>query len=100
MQDHDRFYYNIFAIMEEIPAGCVAAYGQLARLAGQPKHARLVGRALHEAGYYGDFPCHRVVGHNGRLAPDFEEQRSLLEAEGVTFLKNGNVDMKKHQWKE
>ncbi len=100
MQDHDHFYYNIYAIMEEIPAGKVASYGQLARLAGQPKHARLVGRALHEAGSYGDFPCHRVVGHNGRLAPDFTDQHARLEAEGVTFLKNGNVDMKHHQWKE
>lgn len=99
MMDTEAFFYNIYAIMEEIPEGNVVTYGQLAKLAGREKNARLVGRALHCADMYGDYPCYRVVGHDGRTAPDFDAQRSLLEAEGVTFLKNGHVDLKKHQWR-
>ena len=45
------------------------------------------------------FPCHRVVNSQGRTAPDWAEQRFLLEAEGVEFKPNGRVNMKKYQWK-
>ena len=38
------------------------------------------------------------LNSQGRLAPCWAEQRALLEAEGVTFRKNGCVDMKKCQW--
>ena len=51
------------------------------------------------AEYYGKYPCHRVVNSAGRLAPGFDEQqRSLLENEGVEFKENGCVDMKKYGW--
>ena len=90
--------YEILSAVEEIPAGKVASYGQVARLIGREKNARLVGRVLSLSQYYGDYPCHRVVNHAGRLAPGFTEQRRLLEAEGVRFLSNGYVDMKNCQW--
>ena len=60
---------------------------------------RLVGKVLSRAEYYGAYPCHRVVNHAGRLVPGWQEQRRLLEAEGITFRPNGCVDMKKWQWK-
>jgi methylated-DNA-protein-cysteine methyltransferase-like protein len=47
---------------------------------------------------YGEYPCHRVVNHTGRLAPHFYDQKERLLAEGVTFRSNGCVDMKKHRW--
>lgn len=94
----ERLVYGILSAVEEIPAGCVASYGQIATLIGRERNARLVGRVLSMAEYYGDYPCHRVVNHAGRLAPGFVQQRALLEAEGVTFLLNGCVDMKLHQW--
>lgn len=90
--------YEILSVVEEIPAGRVASYGQIARLVGRERNSRLVGRVLRESERYGDYPCHRVVNHAGRLAPQFFEQRALLEAEGVTFLPNGCVDMKRHRW--
>ena len=61
--------YQILSVVEEIPEGYVATYGQVARLIGREKNARLVGRVLSMAEYYGDYPCHRVVNHAGRLAP-------------------------------
>ena len=85
-------------MVEEIPEGNVATYGQIARLIGREKNSRLVARVLSHAEYYGEFPCHRVVNHMGRMAPGWREQRFLLEDEGVTFKENGCVDMKKYQW--
>lgn len=92
--------YEILSVVAEIPAGCVASYGQIARLIGREKNSRLVGAVLSEADRYGDYPCHRVVNHAGRLAPNFPDQRALLTEEGVAFRDNGCVDMKKHQWNE
>lgn len=96
----EEFLYSVFSIIEEIPYGCVATYGQIASLMGREKNARMVGKALHYAELYGHFPCHRVVNHTGRLVPHWIEQRSLLEKEGVSFKKNGMVDLKKCRWKE
>ena len=90
--------YEILSAVEEIPEGRVASYGQIARLIGREKNSRLVGKVLSRAELYGDYPCHRVVNHAGRLAPHFPEQRERLEREGVTFCQNGCVDMKKHRW--
>ncbi len=80
---NEDLIYEILSVVEEIPAGCVATYGQIARLIGREKNARLVGKALSQAQYYGDYPCHRVVNHAGRLVPGWPEQGQLLQAEGV-----------------
>ncbi len=90
--------YLIYSIVEEIPEGSVATYGQIAKLIGKEKNARLVGHALKMSFCYGNFPCHRVVNHAGRLVPGWEEQKILLENEGVTFKDDFHVDLKKHKW--
>ena len=95
----ESFLYLIYSIVEEIPEGFVATYGQIAELAGYNRNSRMVGRALKFAGLYGDFPCHRVVNSVGRLVVGWKEQRLLLEVEGIIFKENGNVDLKKCQWK-
>ncbi len=90
--------YEILSVVEEIPAGKVASYGQIAKLIGREKNARLVGKVLGMAEYYGDYPCHRVVDHARRLAPHFREQRELLLEEEVEFKDATHVDMKKCRW--
>ncbi len=97
---NEELIYEILSVVEEIPEGKVASYGQIARLTGWDKNARLVGKVLSCAEYYGNYPCHRVVNHAGRTAPHFMEQRKLLLEEGVIFKENGCVDMGKCQWKE
>ena len=94
----ESLIYEILSVVGEIPYGRVASYGQIARLIGRERNPRLVGRVLSMAERYGDYPCHRVVNHAGRLAPYFHEQEPRLREEGVGFLPNGNVDMKRYQW--
>lgn len=90
--------YEILSVVEEIPEGCVATYGQIARLIGRDRNSRLVGKVLSMAEYYGQYPCHRVVNHAGRPAPGWREQEELLREEGVELKRNGCVDLKKYQW--
>ncbi len=94
----EELIYEILSVVEEIPPGRVASYGQIARLIGRPKNARLVGKVLSMAEFYGRYPCHRVVNSVGRPAPGFAEQKSLLQAEGVNFKDNGCVNTKEFQW--
>ena len=61
--------YEVLSVVEEIPEGRVATYGQIARLTGRDRNARLVGKILSMSEYYGQYPCHRVVNHAGRTAP-------------------------------
>lgn len=95
----NELIYEILSVVEEIPEGKVASYGQIARLIGREKNSRLVGRVLSMAEYYGTYPCHRVVNHAGRLAPHFRGQKELLLDEGIEFKDNNHVNMKKHQWR-
>lgn len=90
--------YEILSVVEEIPKGSVATYGQIAKLIGRDKNSRLVGKVLGMSQYYGNYPCHRVVNHAGRLAPGWTEQRFLLQNEGVTLKNENHVDLKRFQW--
>ena len=91
-----------YDIVCHIPAGTVATYGQVARLAGMPRCARTVGYAM--AGCTDpSVPCHRVVDRFGGTKACFDTfapgtQRALLEAEGVTFRLDGTVDLGQCQW--
>ena len=96
----ENLIYEILSVVEEIPEGRVATYGQIARLIGREKNARLVGKVLSRAGYYGKYPCHRVVNHAGRLAPGWPEQKDLLRQEGVSLKNENHVNLKEYQWQD
>ena len=40
----DRLIYEVLEVVGEIPSGKVATYGQIAKLIGRAKNARLVGK--------------------------------------------------------
>ena len=96
--DKDAFQQEVYSVVAAIPIGKVVTYGQIAFLVGRPQCSRMVGHAMHNVPSGLHLPCHRVVNSQGRLAPFWEEQRTLLESEGVQFRKNGTVDMKLSQW--
>ena len=93
-------FERVYAAVREIPRGRVATYGQIARLAGKPQCSRMVGQAMFHAPEELHLPCHRVVNAIGRLVPGWDEQRRLLDAEGVSFRKNGCVDLRLHRWRD
>ena len=98
-------YPRIHAVVRRIPAGLVLTYGEVAALAGLPRHARLVGYALHALPAHSAVPWHRVINarggiSTGRAFPGGELlQRQLLEAEGVEFDANGRVSLERFRWR-
>ncbi|MFZ4453891.1 MGMT family protein [Salibacterium aidingense] len=96
----EGFFEQVYQIVKEIPAGRVASYSQIARLLEQPHNARVVGWAMRKTPAHRNLPSHRVVKKSGELAPGFNEQRNLLEKEGVTFDKHGRVFMHLHNWEK
>ncbi len=97
----DSFPKRVYRLVAEIPKGKVATYGQLAMMAGSPRASRIVGAAMFRAP--DGLPCHRVIYSDGSLCCDRafggkEIQRQMLEGEGVTFLPDGRVDLKRHLW--
>ena len=97
MDDPDQ---RIWQVVAQIPCGCVATYGQVAALAGLPRGARRVGRAMAQLPAGSALPWHRVINAAGRSAiagAGGVQQRRLLRAEGVVFL-NGKVDLGRWQW--
>lgn len=92
------FCKELYAVVRDIPAGKVSTYGELASLLGKPQCSRMIGRALKQTPSELGLPCHRVVNAQGRLVPGWEEQRELLQTEGVCFKKNGSVDLLRHRW--
>ena len=78
----------ILEAVRGIKRGTFASYGEVARRAGLPGRARLVGTVLREAGGSGNLPWHRVTGAGGRIAfprgsANAREQIRRLAREGI-----------------
>ncbi len=102
MTDEHR-YQRIYDMVAAIPRGQVASYGQIAKMVGLPRRARLVGHALRHTPDGVDVPWHRVVNAQGTSSfPDGSEQREqqlrCLRDEGVVLL-NGRIDFKRFGWR-
>jgi methylated-DNA-protein-cysteine methyltransferase-like protein len=96
-------YRRIYDIVRRIPRGRVATYGQVAALAGIPRHARQVGYALSSLDD-DRVPWHRVVNAKGEISlrsePRWDEfQRRRLEREGVVFDARGRLSLKRFRWR-
>ena len=89
---------KVWQIVHQIPQGQVASYGQIARLAGMPSHARLVGRILSRLPANSKLPWFRVVNSAGKITnPNRVRQQGLLEEEGVVLI-NGRVNLQLFGW--
>lgn len=96
-------YERIYAAVRRIPRGRVATYGQIAKLAGRPGHARQVGYALHALTSATAVPWQRVVNATGAISlrpmTGGITQRMLLEKEGVRFDARGRIALTAFGWR-
>ena len=99
----DELAHMILNVVCLIPAGQVATYGQVARLAGLPKHARLVGYVLKHLSAEHTVPWHRVINAQGEIslsklnAQGENIQALKLQAEGILVIAE-KVNFKQYQW--
>ncbi len=93
---------RILDVVSTIPSGHAATYGQVARMAGLPRRARMVGAVLGGLPDISPVPWHRVVNARGTISPrpgsGPREQRALLEREGVVFEPDGRIDLDRFGW--
>jgi methylated-DNA-protein-cysteine methyltransferase-like protein len=93
---------RIHDVVSQIPRGRVATYGQVARLAGLPGQARLVGYALHALPAGTSVPWQRVVNAQGAISlrsGHDTRQRRLLERESIRFDSRGRISLASFQWR-
>ena len=100
-----RFFTHVYRLVARVPRGKVVTYGQVAALLGAPRAARAVGTALRHMPLplTKKVPWQRVINASGgiSLRGDVlraEEQRWLLEEEGIAFDRNGKVDLEQYLW--
>ena len=89
----------VWQVVADIPRGHVLTYGDVARLAGMSRAARRVSQAMRRAPRDLNLPWHRVVNAQGKISfpadsSGYKTQKSLLEKEGVVFLK-GKIDLER-----
>lgn len=93
----------ILAVVAQIPYAQVATYGQVARLAGLPQHARLVGRVLSHLDADTDIPWYRVINAQAKISLNKLDQQGQniqqqkLMQEGIV-LRGDRVNLKCYQW--
>ena len=94
---------KIIQTIKRIPKGKVATYGQIAGMAGNSRASRLVAWTLNSSKSK-NLPWHRVINSQGTISlkrgHGYEEQRKLLESEGIVFDENDKIDLKRFQWQE
>ncbi|MCM1985231.1 MGMT family protein [Lyngbya confervoides] len=97
-------HQQIYDLVQQIPWGQVATYGQVADLIGWPGRARQVGYALFRIAPDSPIPWHRVVNARGEIscAPSRQGsddlQRIRLEAEDIVFNAQGRLDLQRYGW--
>lgn len=98
----DSFSDRVKRLIAGIPRGRVATYGQIAACAGNYRASRQVAWLLHSSSRKDKLPWHRVINSRGGISlpvgGGFEEQRMLLEAEGIAVDPKGRVDLKTYLW--
>lgn len=95
-------YQRICLVVQQIPAGKVATYGQIAALTGNCT-ARMVGYAMAALDGSVDVPWQRVVNAQGKISPradsdSTEAQRQRLREEGIVFDATGRINLRRYRW--
>ena len=102
MSDSQQRREAIYIALSQVPKGRVITYGNLAKLAGLPKGARIAGKILGDLPQASGLPWHRVVNAQGKISfpadsTAYRIQISLLEDEGIEFI-NGKIRLKLYSY--
>lgn len=116
-QKNNSVFVSVYQIVKKIPKGKVFTYGAISKLISGRLTAQGVGWALNalperprQGGkamppfHSGNVPWHRVINAKGQTStnkrPDMpaDQQRMMLESEGVIFDNEGVVDLTKYLW--
>ncbi len=62
-----QFQRDVWTTLSTIPYGTTRTYGEVAEQIGRPRAVRAVGQAVGANPVPIVIPCHRVIGHDGRL---------------------------------
>jgi methylated-DNA-protein-cysteine methyltransferase-like protein len=99
------FDQRVWSVVEKIPHGRLATYGQIADLIGAWGCARQVGWALRRLSLPSDVPWHRVVNAKGQISMSLTRegsdgtQRQPLITEGIPVDQDGRLPMKRVLWR-
>lgn len=98
---NDELRHIIIQQLSAIPKGNVVTYGDLAKMAGYPNHARYVGSVLKKLPTDTELPWHRVINGQGKISfPEnseaFNEQKKRLEEDGIVILGN-KINLKQYR---
>lgn len=95
----EPFTEKVINYINAVPAGRVATYGQIAKLAGNPRAARQVSRLLHTMSDKHNLPWHRIINAQGKIViANPGRQIELLTEEGIEVTAGGKVNLKHFQW--
>lgn len=99
--DRKSLHSRIYELVDQVPAGRVATYGQIAKIVGCG--ARVVGYALASLPIGRPLCWHRIVNARGEISlrssgDSHSRQRSLLSKEGVRFDRKGRIDLTEFRW--
>lgn len=116
-QKNNSVFFSVYKIVKQIPKGKVFTYGAISKLISGRLTAQGVGWALNALPeipkssakdmpefHSGNVPWHRVINAKGQTStskrPDMpaDQQRVMLEGEGVKFDLDGVVDLKIYLW--
>lgn len=94
--DREEYVEAVLTVVESIPPGKVATYGDIAEYVGQGG-PRQVGAVMRE--YGGGVPWWRVIRASGVPADEVgDEQLHRLRSEEVRVT-DGKVDLKRVRWR-
>ncbi len=85
------FQQQVWRELGRIPYGTTTTYAKIARSIGRPRAIRAVGAANAKNPLSIVVPCHRVVGHDGRLtgyAGGVPNKRTLLDLEAASSARS------------
>jgi methylated-DNA-protein-cysteine methyltransferase related protein len=95
-----RLYERIYLVVQQVPHGAVATYGDIAAVVAEGCDARTVGYALNELrkGREDEVPWQRIVNAQGGISTPGSLQREVLASEGIPSDLRGRIDLARYRW--